>query len=111
MLYALEEAGITIKGIGANFGNIIENSSYNLVTESENFLNKIATNFDNAAKAINEASSGLDNIADVVKMVNKLGLSFEDFEFVEGKYYLNDPLLAAENVKTNLEEWQFSLLD
>ena len=111
MLYALKEAGITIKGIDTSFGNIIENSSYNLVTESENFLNKIATNFDNAAKAIDEAMNGLDNIADVVKMVNKLGLSFKDFEFVEGKYYLNDPLLAVENVKTNLQDWESSLLD
>lgn len=109
MLYALKEAGITIKGIDTSFGNIIENSSYNLVTESENFLNKIATNFDNAAKAIDEAASGLDNIADVVKMANKLGLSFDDFNFEDGKFYLNDPEMAMGKIQTEFDDWKATL--
>ena len=105
MFYALQDAGVELDGLKGHFEKIINNSSYNLVTESENLLTKVSTNFDKAAKAIKDAADGLNTIEEVVDMVNKLGVSFDDFELSEGKFYLKDPEKASKNIKTSYEEY------
>ena len=104
MLKALQDLGIDTSFIDDNFTNIIDSSVYNLVTESEALLNKVASNFDSATKAIQNAANGLDSIEEVVKMINELGLSMEDFQFIDGKYYLNDINKAAEKIQQDFDD-------
>jgi hypothetical protein len=51
-------------------------------------MTSMATNLDARAKQYQQASKGFDNLTETSEFIDKFDLSWDDFEFQDGKWYL-----------------------
>ena len=104
----LLDLGIDSGSIEKIIGNI-PNYTANLITEYAQLESALAANLTNASEAMKKASEGMD-LDEAVKMAQQLGVSVDDFEFIDGKwFYTNiDNIISyyneeTENIKEELE--------
>ena len=70
----------------------------NLITEYATLTDNLAEGLSEATEAMQKLSSGLD-LEDVTKMISTYGMKWEDFQFIDGKYY-------STNVEAIIEKFQ-----
>ena len=95
-LYDLQESLANL-GINLDLTELVNMIIPNLATEFDRLSTKVVGQFKDFESALSSASKGM-NIADAVKMANKLDIDLSDprFKFSGGKYYFTD----AEAIKS-----------